>query len=413
MYQSQDDVIIVMEFVNMSGLDAFEKKSEACGLPLTIVRKMMWQILEGIYEMHNVKMIHRDLKDKNILMNWNLNVLDNTSPKGFRYASNEQEDMNCEVSMKIADFGLAGRFEGNKMTQKYYGPPLNMAPEVFDDQRAYDAKSDIWSAGIVFYQLCTSKFPFPAKYIQEMKNMVQRPFDSVKIHPQQQQLPNIQQQYIQLNDLLQKMLCIYPQQRITALAALYHGFFTDEAVNNGRMTLEKYDWNLMKQEMTLRFSEIVPFLSQMHIQKFKDTRMLMKNQLAMQQQQQQLQTNVQAHFIPVQPSLSQINREYVLPGESGFLSIKLIILHFNQLKILINKTIITILNTIQLLLIQTGHLVFPSNNLKKQSRKIMKNKKEVEKKKKKLVQKKEELKMKEIRNQLKIKEFKERKKKKY
>ncbi|KAA6374975.1 MAG: putative Single-stranded TG1-3 DNA-binding protein [Streblomastix strix] len=146
--------------------------------------------------------------------------------------------------------------------------------------------------------------------------MFQRPFDSVKIHPQMQQLPNIQQQYIQLNDLLQKMLCIYPQQRITSLAALYHGFFTDEAVNNGRMTLKKYDWNLMKQEMALRFIEIVPFLSQRHIQKFKDTRMLMKNQLAMQQQQQHLQTNVLAHFIPVQPSLSQINREYVLPGEN-------------------------------------------------------------------------------------------------
>ncbi|KAA6389523.1 MAG: putative serine:threonine protein kinase ULK2 [Streblomastix strix] len=242
MYQSQSDVIIVMEFVNMSGLDAFEKKNGACGLPLTIVRKMMWQILEGIYEMHNVKMIHRDLKDENILMNWSLNVLDNTSPTGFRYASNEQEDMNCEVSMKITDFGLARRLEDNQMAQTHCGTPLNMAPEVLDDQRAFDAKADIWSAGIVFYQLCTSKFPFPAKSIPEMKNMVQRPFHSVKMHPQQQQLPNIQQQYIQLNDLLQKMLCIYPQQRINALAALYHGFFTDEAVNNGRMTLEKYDW---------------------------------------------------------------------------------------------------------------------------------------------------------------------------
>lgn len=62
--------------------------------------------------------------------------------------------------MKIADFGLAC----HKTQLKFYNPrcgtPGYTAPEVFDQTTIYDEKVDIYSAGVIFYNLLTSRNPF-------------------------------------------------------------------------------------------------------------------------------------------------------------------------------------------------------------------------------------------------------------
>uniref|UniRef100_A0A0D9Z563 Protein kinase domain-containing protein n=1 Tax=Oryza glumipatula TaxID=40148 RepID=A0A0D9Z563_9ORYZ len=81
--------------------------------------------------------VHRDLKPQNILL----------------VANNENS------LLKIADFGFAKFLEPSSLAETLCGSPLYMAPEVMQAQK-YDAKADLWSVGIILYQLVTGSPPF-------------------------------------------------------------------------------------------------------------------------------------------------------------------------------------------------------------------------------------------------------------
>ena len=59
---------------------------------------------------------------------------------------------------KIADLGFAKQMSKN-VTGTILGTSLTMAPELLEE-RAYGLKADIWSVGVVFYQLLYGKYPF-------------------------------------------------------------------------------------------------------------------------------------------------------------------------------------------------------------------------------------------------------------
>ncbi len=60
---------------------------------------------------------------------------------------------------KIADLGFAKQVKEESMTNTVLGTGLTMAPEVHQE-RAYGRKADIWSVGVVFYQLIYGDYPF-------------------------------------------------------------------------------------------------------------------------------------------------------------------------------------------------------------------------------------------------------------
>lgn len=94
-------------------------------------------IVFGVKYLHSMNIIHRDLKPDNCLF-------------------------DCNNRMKIADFGVSKRNSNqNPEFQTLCGTPLYMAPEVFLDE-PYDKTVDIWSLGVMFYEMAMYEVPFKA-----------------------------------------------------------------------------------------------------------------------------------------------------------------------------------------------------------------------------------------------------------
>lgn len=93
--------------------------------------------------------VHRDLKPANIMLTNNNEV-------------------------KLADFGLAKRFTSNEgnMMQTSYGTPYYQAPEILQG-KPYNEKADLWSAGIILFQMLAGQVPFTANSVPELLHKVQ------------------------------------------------------------------------------------------------------------------------------------------------------------------------------------------------------------------------------------------------
>ncbi|KAA6367563.1 MAG: putative serine/threonine-protein kinase unc-51, partial [Streblomastix strix] len=194
--------VIILEYANIGNLFKLIKMN--VDIPLPTVRVIMIQILEGLRFIHEKGLIHRDIKGGNILLH---------NPQG-----------QGKVILKIADFGEAKLKEGNEHTLLLTkaGTPVYMAPELVlygDNGKVNaDTKVDIWSFGILVYQILTHTFPFKSVDYEDIRKfMVNR----VLIRP-----PTITDNL--LWDLLVRMLSFDRHTRISAAEALQHPFFTGE-----------------------------------------------------------------------------------------------------------------------------------------------------------------------------------------
>ena len=71
----------------------------------------------------------------------------------------------------IGDFGFAK--QGVEQTKTRLGTPITMAPELLiNKESSYNSKADLWSIGVVMYQLLFGKTPFEAKNYNDLKNKV-------------------------------------------------------------------------------------------------------------------------------------------------------------------------------------------------------------------------------------------------
>ncbi len=60
---------------------------------------------------------------------------------------------------KIADLGFAKQIQKSSTTQTILGTSLTMAPEVLDE-RSYGMEADLWSIGVVYYQMIYGRYPY-------------------------------------------------------------------------------------------------------------------------------------------------------------------------------------------------------------------------------------------------------------
>ncbi|CAK9001267.1 unnamed protein product [Durusdinium trenchii] len=108
--------------------------------PESFVCDVMKQTLRALAFMHSHNFMHKDLKPQNIML--------------------VSKDAS---SIKVIDFGLAELFEPDqKHSDAFGGTLLYMAPEVFNLKLEF--KSDIWSAGVILYNLLTGDYPFMATW---------------------------------------------------------------------------------------------------------------------------------------------------------------------------------------------------------------------------------------------------------
>ena len=132
-YETSRCAYIVMEYVEGSTLKTAVDKG--IRLTLAAVGRVMDDVLTGLQYSHEQGVVHRDLKPSNIMM-------------------------TRDGRAKIADFGIA-RLEDSSITQvgAVMGTPAYMSPEQFRGE-AIDASTDIYSAGIILYELLTGGRPF-------------------------------------------------------------------------------------------------------------------------------------------------------------------------------------------------------------------------------------------------------------
>jgi len=134
--EARDQIFIAMEYVEGESLRDLLARKE---LTLNDVFDLAGQICEGLAEAHRAGIVHRDLKPSNILLTKTGRV-------------------------KIADFGLA-RLEGvTKLTVEgaLMGTPDYMSPEQAESL-PLDQRSDIFSLGVILYELITRRLPFPGR----------------------------------------------------------------------------------------------------------------------------------------------------------------------------------------------------------------------------------------------------------
>ncbi len=139
---------IVMEYLEGADLNAIIKH-HGWQDPAVVV-DLMLQACEAIAEAHSIGIIHRDIKASNFFV---------TQPQ------------NQAPVLKVLDFGIATAPEGTSdltSTQSVIGTPAYMAPEQMRSSRTADVRSDIWSLGVVLYEMLEGKRPFRSDVYSEL-----------------------------------------------------------------------------------------------------------------------------------------------------------------------------------------------------------------------------------------------------
>lgn len=143
---------IVMEFLHGSDLGEMLADGEE-GEPLwpaTESVDLILQVCEALAEAHSMGLVHRDIKPENLFM---------------------VRTEDGRISVKVLDFGIAKSLLGNdgKLTNDgdLLGTPAYMPPEQMSSSKAVDERADIWSLGVVLYELLAGRKPFIGRNLIE------------------------------------------------------------------------------------------------------------------------------------------------------------------------------------------------------------------------------------------------------
>mmetsp|Transcript_42931 Transcript_42931/g.108390 ORF Transcript_42931/g.108390 Transcript_42931/m.108390 type:complete len:298 (-) Transcript_42931:38-931(-) len=190
-------------------------------LPEPTMKSFLYQLLKGVAFCHEHRVLHRDLKPQNLLIN----------RKG---------------ELKLADFGLARAF--GIPVRSYSHEVVTLwyrAPDVLMGSRKYGPAIDIWSAGCILAEMATGRPLFPGSSVSDQLLKIfkicgtptSESWPDVTTLPDwKDDFPNYSAKKIENlvpglsgsgYDLMKQMLCYIPQDRITAAKAMQHKYFSD------------------------------------------------------------------------------------------------------------------------------------------------------------------------------------------
>lgn len=136
-FEADDLLCIVMEYCRGGDLLQRIRQQKTAQFPVDDILRWFAQMCAAANHVHDKRVLHRDLKSKNIFLTDN-------------------------GTIKLGDFGSACILNSSKAyAHTYVGTPYYVAPEVWDN-KPYNNKSDVWSLGCVLYELCTLRHPFQA-----------------------------------------------------------------------------------------------------------------------------------------------------------------------------------------------------------------------------------------------------------
>lgn len=148
--EKRNSVFIILEYCG--GGDLSKAISYRKSIRTLFDEKEVWfifsQICRGVKHLHENGIIHRDLKAMNIMCSTNGRVF------------------------KVGDLGVSRQVSENTLMLKtFYGTPLYLSPELVEN-KPYNEKTDIWSLGVMLYELVTLHPPFKASTLLSLAKLV-------------------------------------------------------------------------------------------------------------------------------------------------------------------------------------------------------------------------------------------------
>ena len=200
---------IVMEFCDDNLQNILNKKRE--GFTCDEIYNIMSQLNNTFKIMDKNKIIHRDIKLENIVVKYNI----------------ENKNSNINFIVKLTDYGVSKQLINTK-GKTNAGTGLTMAPEILNGE-TYDNKCDLWSIGIIIYQLYFRDYPYKgtdaAIYNQINKygkKLLKRTNNN------------------NLNNLIDSLLISDPKERINFEEYFNHPFFKENLNKNIKINNNNY-----------------------------------------------------------------------------------------------------------------------------------------------------------------------------
>lgn len=176
-YKTETNFFLVLEYCAGGDLQRLICTRKASRLSERLSRRLMRDLSLGLHFLHEKKLIHRDIKPQNLLLTGPLPLDEKEDPSMFAKDEETRRQIDFPSSsfqLKIADFGFARYLPKASMADTLCGSPLYMAPEVLQ-QRKYDGKADLWSAGCALFEMITGSPPFNGEnQIDLLRNIQQK-----------------------------------------------------------------------------------------------------------------------------------------------------------------------------------------------------------------------------------------------
>lgn len=225
--KTNGSIYLILEYCNCGDLSNYIQKDTNNSHDF----KYFNQIFKGLEYLYRNRILHRDIKPHNILIK--------------------------DGIIKISDFGFAKSFEKNELITTFCGSPLYMAPEIIKDKE-YNLKSDIWSLGVIIYELFTKKHPY---YVESKKMLWSKIKHGIVIN--YSEIKNEQ-----IIELLQKMLIDDPNER-SDWEVVFKTLHTIETFDNKRSLYDcsddmMFQMDELNNSSIMARSEIIPRKSQLN-----------------------------------------------------------------------------------------------------------------------------------------------------
>lgn len=203
-------VWLILELMDRGSLAGLRTPS---GLPPNMVAAMAFYVLMGLDHLHSRKLLHNDIKPGNVLI-------------------------NADGIVKLTDFGITRSLQSS-ICRTCMGTQTYLAPEKIEPEDGYSLPSDIWSFGIMIYELASGSHPFAGAnscFAAIYKHLIDDP---------EPRLHEAQGHPASLCNFIERCLVREPSKRASARELLTHDFLASAASE-----AELSEWLALHQKLS-------------------------------------------------------------------------------------------------------------------------------------------------------------------